>query len=415
MHFFVYCLFRAFGFCIGQLPYRVIHGLGRCAGTCAYYLHRPFRKKAMSNLAIAFGTTHSEEELRVIAIQSFQNLMITLLEFFRLKKSRGKLSEIVTLQENSQIDVLLKNKQGVIFLSAHQANWEIPFLVLTDRYKGIAIGRPIKNQWLYKWVLSVREMNGGKIVMPKAAIRAGIKALSKGEFLGIVGDQAYPESPYSYPLFGTRAWTASTPALLAYKTGCPLVAGKTRRINGRYHVSGSELIWPNLNVPVKDEVPRMMDAAMRYLETSIAEQPDQWMWVHDRWKQQGIDHVKRQYRFGFILIILPPDPSPFLEILPLFRAIYPRSFLTFLVPEGTSIPLENCSVKEYASEEDLFIRDWRFQMVLDFYNSRPLRRHFLKLGAFKALHLGKMKKNCPIHEAIKYKLVKSECLTTVTF
>lgn len=415
MRFFIYCLFRAFGCCIAALPYRAIHGLGRSAGTCAYYLHRPFRKKAMVNLSIAFGTSHSEQELKAIAIHSFQNLMITILEFFRLKKSHGNLSEIVVLQENSQIEALLKERKGIVFLSAHQANWEIPFLALTDRFKGIAIGRPIKNRWLYNWVLSVREMNGGKIVMPKNAIRAGIKALLRGEFLGIVGDQAYPESPYSYPLFGTRAWTASTPALLAYKTGCPLAAGMTKRINGRYQVSASPLIWPDLNVPLKDEVPRMMDAAMKYLEASIAEQPDQWMWVHDRWKQQEINHVKREYRYGFILIVLPTDPRPFLEILPLFRTIYPRSFLTFFVPKGTSVDLQDCTVKEYEREEDLFIRDWRFQLVLDFYNSHRLRRHFLKLGASKTLHLGQMKKNCSLYEAIKTQLVKSECLKTVTF
>jgi hypothetical protein len=102
-----------------------------------------------------------------------------------------------------------------------------------------------------------------------------------------------------------------------------------------------------------------------------------------------------------------------LEVLPLIRAIYPRSFLTFFVPAGTSFSIENCTVKEYVSEQDLFIRDWRFGLVLDFYDSRQLRRHFLKLGAFKALHLGNMKKNCSLHDAIKFKLVKAECLTTV--
>lgn len=415
MQFLVYCALRAFGFCIALLPYRAIHGLGRCAGTAAYYLHRSFRKKAMANLAIAFGSTKSEQELKGIARKSFQNLMITLLEFFRFKRSRKQLSEIVVLKENSEIASLLDHRQGVVFLSAHQANWEAPFLALTERYRGVAIGRPIKNQWLYKWVLSIREMNGGKIVMPKNAIRAGIKALTRGEFLGIVGDQAYPESPYFFPLFGTRAWTASTPALLAYKTGCPLVAGTTERVDDRYIVEGSPPIWPNLSAPLKDEVPRMMDMAMRYLESSIAKRPEQWMWVHDRWKQQGIDHVKRKYRFGFVLIILPPDPSPFLKILPLFRAIYLRSFLTFFVPKGTAISLPDCEVHEYEREEDLFIRDWRFQLVLDFYHSPRLRRHFLKLGAFQALGLDRMKKGCPMEESIKKKLVKPECLTTVSF
>jgi Kdo2-lipid IVA lauroyltransferase/acyltransferase len=414
MYFFVYCIFRTVGFCISLLSYKAIHRLGRLIGSCTYYCHRPFRKKAMANLSIAFGKMHSEQTLKAIAKASFQNLMITLLEFFRLKRSCGKLSEVAVLEENKSVESLLTNKQGIVFLSAHQANWEIPFLALTERFRGIAIGRPIKNRWLYKWVLSIREMNGGKIVMPKRAIRAGIKALTQGKFLGIVGDQAYPESPYSYPLFGTRAWTASTPALLAYKTGSPLVAGTIRRTGYRYVISSFPPIWPNTDLPLKEEIPRMMDIAMGYLEKSIAEEPDQWMWIHDRWKQQGIDHVKRKYRYGFILIVLPPEPAPFLEILPLFRAIYPRSFLTFFVPKGITVPLQDCTIWHYTKQADLFIRDWRFQLVIDCYNIPKLRSHFLKLGAFEAIYIGQ-KQDLSLDKTIKHKLVKPECLTTVSF
>jgi Kdo2-lipid IVA lauroyltransferase/acyltransferase len=410
MEFLVYCCFRAFGFFVSLLSYRTLHYLGNVAGICAYYLHRSFRKKALANLTIAFGETKSEQERIAIAKKSFQNLMITCLEFFRLKKSYKKISEIATFQDQPELEAWLNNKHGVVFLSAHQANWEIPFLALTERYSGIAIGRPIKNKRLYQLVLSVRQMHGGKIVLPKNAIRASLKALAKGEFLGIVGDQAYPESPYFYPLFGTRAWTASTPALLAYKTGSPLVAGTTKRHEGSYIIAGSPLIWPNLNAPIKDEVPRMMDEAMRHLEKSIALAPEQWMWVHDRWKQQGIDHVKRKYRYGFVLITLPPDPQNFLDLFPLFRKIYPRSFLTFFVPKGRAFSFSDCTILEYEKESDLLVRDWRYQLVLDFYDSRKVRRHFLKLGAFKALSLHHMKKRNTLAETIMHALVKPECI-----
>ncbi len=399
-----YFFFRCFGFLVSLLPYSALHALGRFAGRCAFYLHRPFRKKALCNLAIAYGETKTEEERKKLAIASFQSLMITLLEFFRLKRSKGKLSEIVSLQENSQVIELLTKKQGVIFLTGHQANWEIPFLAVTDRFPGIAIGRPIKNKWLYNWVLSVREMNGGKIVMPKSAIRQGMRALKDGKFLGIVGDQAFPSSPYSYPLFGTRAWTASTPALLAYRTNSPIVVGTTKRTGHYYQVAACDPIWPNLNVPMKEDVERMMNQAMGHLEASIQETPEQWMWVHDRWKQQGVDHVKRIYRFGFILVVLPPKPD--LSLIATLRKIYPRSFLTFYAPIGCKIPGEE--VKTYTNESDLFQRDWRFQLVLDFYDSPKLRKHFRKLGAFKTLALPQNKEN------LIQTLVKPECLTTVS-
>lgn len=396
----IYFLFRFFGFIISSLPPSILHVFAKQAGIWAYYLHRPFRKKALSNLAIAYGESKSEAERKKIAIDSFQNLMITLLEFFCLK--RGKVA--AKIEQNSEVAALLEKKQGVIFLTGHQANWEIPFLAVTARFPGVAIGRPIKNRRLYRFVLSVREQNGGKIVMPKSAIRQGVRALKEGKFLGIVGDQAFPSSPYSYPLFGTRAWTTSTPALLAYKTNSPIVVGITKRIGNGYEIKGSSPIWPNLDAPLKDEVTRMMDIAMSQLEKSIQELPGQWMWVHDRWKQQEIDHVKRIYRYGFILVILPKDPD--LSLISLLQKIYPRSFLTFYAPK--EISLSGCIVKYYEKESDLFQRDYRFQLVLDFYGSAQLRRHFRKLGAMKTVELPQNR------EKVIHTLVKPECLKTVS-
>lgn len=418
LNFISYCGFRLFGSLIAVCSYKCIHRFGRFAGLIVYHLHRSFRKKTMSNLSIAFGKSKTEEERKQIAKESFQNLTITCLEFFRLKKSKGKLEEIVTTCGGEKVLELMGKGQGMIFLTGHQANWEIPFLAISDKYPGIAIGRPINNRWLYDWVLSVREMNGGKIVMPKNAIRMGLRVLKEGQFIGIVGDQAFPESTYSYPLFQTRAWTTSAPALLAYKTGSPIVVGITKRENNHYYISGSPPIWPNQNNPMKEEVVRMMDLAMGYLEKSIEQTPSQWLWQHDRWKQQGVDHVKRKYRYGFIAIIFPREAQEYLELLPLFRAIYPRSFLSFFVPKGISFSLEGCEVYTYEDEKDLFVRDWRYQLVLDFYNSKSLRRHFLRLGAFHALSLKEMQKiakdRSSLSQTVKKALCKPECLQNVT-
>ncbi len=405
MYFINFLLFRLFGLLISWLPSPLLHFIARSAGLLAFYFHRPFRKKALSNLAIAYGETRSEEERKKIALASFQSLMITCLEFFALKKSRRDVGHFATLEENSEVRDLLNQKQGLIFFTGHQANWEVPFLAITAEFPGVAIGRPIKNPWLYRYILSVREMHGGKIVMPKNAIREGMKALRRGEFLGIVGDQAYPSSSYSYPLFGTRAWTASTPALLAYKTGSPLVVGHTERIGHKYHVSASPPIWPNLSRPLKEEVPEMMDQAMRYLEKSIAKKPEQWMWVHDRWKQAGVNHVKRPYRHSFILVLLSRDSSKI--VVDRLRQIYPQSFFTYFIPEGHSIEIPEGEVIPFKEERELLLRDYRFQLVIDLYGSKRARKHYCKLGAFKALP--------PLDlETLTKTLVKPECLTTVS-
>lgn len=409
---------RVLGFFISLMPYPLLHAFGRKVGIVVYYLHAPFRKKTLSNLAIAYGNRLSEHERKTLAKQSFQNLTITCLEFFRLKKSRYHLSKIVTLVNPDEVESLMKKGQGIVFLTGHQANWEIPFLAITERYRGIAIGRPINNPHLYRWVLSVREMHGGKIVMPRQAIREGIKTLKGGHFIGIVGDQAFPESSYAYPLLGTRAWTTTAPALLAYRTNCPIVVAMTKRVGHKYVVTGSPPLWPDLNQPKETEIPRLMDSAMRYLENSIEEHPEQWMWQHDRWKQQGIDHVQRKYRYGFILVILPKDPTPFISLLPLFKQIYPRSFLSFFVPAGFSFPLGDYEVHYYKEEKDLLVRDFRYQLVIDLLGSTHIAHHYKKLGAFEVLNLKKMQKitreKQDLEKILTHTLVKKECLSTVT-
>lgn len=411
MAFFYYLLFQSFRSLIALMPYRLLFRLGKILGTLVFFFHRYFRKKALNTLAIAFDSKFSNKKRRQIALCSFQNLMITCLEFCKLKSSRYQLEKLVELKANPEVEALLQNQQPIIFLSAHQANWEVPFLALTEKYQGIAIGRPIKNPYIYRYVLSMRQMHGGKIVMPKQAIREGLQALKEGKFLGIVGDQAYPSSGYSFPLFGTRAFTAATPALLAYKANCPIVVGDCKRVGHRYIISGSCPIYPNLVRSLKEELPRMMDDAMKILEQNILQAPEQWMWIHERYKQQTINHVKREYRYSFILVIFPRDSSPYLSAFSVLKKIYPECFLTALVFENSLQQQEGWSFISYSEQKACYLKDYRYQFVIDFTHTSRLQRHFRKLGAFKTLSPNnKQKENLP--DFLYQTIVKKECLIT---
>lgn len=409
LHLFSYYSLRCIGGLIGLFPRQVLLSIGKISGNIVYLFHREFRRKAHTNLAIAFGDKYLEKKRKTIARQSFQSLAITCLEFISLKKDKNKIKDFCQIEGGEDVLALLRKKQGVVFLSAHQANWEIPFLAITSQFPGVAIGRPIKNKKLYRWVLSVRESFGGKIITPKQTIKEGVKALQEGKLVGIVGDQAFPEGSYSYPLFGTRAWTSTAPALLACRTNSPLVAITTKRVGTKYIISGSQAFWPNLNAPLKEEVPRLMNLALSHLEKSIEERPSEWLWQHDRWKQQKIDHLKREFRYAFILIILPPQPDLFLPLVPLFQEIYSRGFLTFFLPKNCPLDLNCGNVVYYEKKEELFVRDFRFQIVFDFYNCAKLRRHFRRLGAFKALNLKNLEQLSGKRESLSETVINAIC------
>ena len=117
------------------------------------------------------GEIESEKEKKEVAKRSFQNLMITCLEYFRLHKSRDNIEEIVVCDDPSPLLDAYKKGKGVVFVSGHQSNWEVCFLDISKRVPAIAIGKPQKSlPLIYEWVISIREMMGGKIIKPKKDI-----------------------------------------------------------------------------------------------------------------------------------------------------------------------------------------------------------------------------------------------------
>jgi KDO2-lipid IV(A) lauroyltransferase len=416
-----YFFIRALAAPFGWLPYRWLRRIGRIIGRIAFYCMHDYRKRSLCNLALASDLSiQSEQELIEIAKKSFENLAINLFEYPRFAREPD-LSRIIHCENPQAADDLYRKGYGIIFFCGHLSNWEVLFLDGTRRMKGIAIGKAIKNKRLYRWVVQIREKNGGKIIAPRNALREGLKALRKGTFVGIVGDQGMPDSGYSFPFLGRRAWTTTAPALLAYKTNSPIIVATTRRVEGGYRIRYSDPIWPNANEPLDKEVVRMMDQSLTILQESIKASPGEWLWQHNRWKQQTPHMLYKRFRKDSLCIILPDELGAFSMInshLPVFREIYPRDFLFLIVPSSFRNHVQ-IAVDEkicYSQPADLFRRDYRFKLVFNF-SSYHISRHYKKLGAFEVFQIKDLQKialqrspSCPINnysEVLKCALCRS--------
>lgn len=396
-----YILLRILTFPFMFFSYRRLHAWGNRLGIMAYYLMPKFRKRALSNLALAKDLGLTESEIIKIAKESFQNLMITCLEYPKLSHEKN-ITKIATCENPSQAEELLK-KQGIIFFCGHQANWEILFLEGTKRMPGVAIGRPIKNHHLYKWILSIREKNGGKVVPPKNAIKEGMRALKNKCFLGIVGDQGMPDSGFSSPFLGRLAWTSPIPAMLAIKMECPIIVAITKRIRGEYVIHYGDPIYPDPERLYEDEIKRIMMDALRDLETSIKEIPGQWLWQHNRWKQQSLDKIKRRYRHDAIAIVLPQEKELLHKILPhlaTFREIYPTEFIEIFVPAeyADQIFLSDVEVRRYDKLDDILVNDYRPKLIFNFSKFSKIKAHFLNLSALEVVTLDHLKNETRIED-----------------
>lgn len=387
-------------FPISLLSYHSIHRLGKFLGTIAYLFGPKDRRKiTYNNLALAKDLKLSEKDIKRIAKESYQNLIINSLEFFRLKKSKNKIDHFVNSKNKDPLENLVAKGQGALCVTGHISNWELCFLNHTQKSPASAIGKQIKNRKLYEYILSVREMHGGKIVDMKNAISFAINELKKGVVFSMVNDQAYTSSSYSYPFFGRRAWTSAAPALIAYKANVPLFSVSTTRLpKGRYEYTLSDPIWPDQSKPLKQEVTRLMNILMQDFEKSISKNPGQWLWQHKRWKQEGYNYIWKKYKADSILIILPDDEKLFHWInkdLWIFSQIYKRSFLTYMVPKKYEhlFSLKNEEVLTYETKSELLIRDYRFQLIYDFKNDLETKKHFFKLGAVKYFNLDYFKQS----------------------
>jgi KDO2-lipid IV(A) lauroyltransferase len=392
----LYFLIRFASYPFRWMPYSWIRKIGKWCGIFCFYSMSQFRKKTLSNLALAADLKLSTSSSIQIAKESFQNLAIICLEYAKLDAEKNLSSTIRC--ENPEIAAALHAQgKGIIFFCGHQANWEVLFLEGTQRMKGMAIGKPLPNKKLYHWILSIREKYGGKIIAPRNAVAQSLRALREGTFLGIVGDQAMPSSGYSFPFLGRTAWSSTAPALLSHKTNSPIIFVSTKRTADGYLIHYSDPLWPNLSEPVEKEVVRIMDQLLKELSESIKKNPGEWLWQHNRWKQQTPKNIYKRFRHDALCIILPREEELFYLLyhaLPAFKEIYPTDFLLLIIPSsfGHLNFIEAHQMIYYTELKETLIEDWRPKLIFNFTNYRPLERHFKRLSAIEVLDLSALKK-----------------------
>jgi lauroyl/myristoyl acyltransferase len=315
----------------------------------------------------------SQKDAERIARKSFENYAITCFEYGRLSKWKKNLSRYVTSRGEENFYEALKMEKGLVLLSGHQSNWEIPFLDVTNREFAFAVGRPLKkNLPLYEWVVKQRQCLGGEIITPKETTVRGAKILRNKGIIGLVGDQAHVPSSYSYPFLGVEAQTYSTPAVLAYKFGCPLIVITTHRTSYGYEVCYHPPLLPNKERPFRSEVVRMMDQSLSILEKQVKNHPEEWMWAHKFWKRVRKWNIPKPFCLDYNILIAPTDPCLFdffKAMIPYFQHWIPDAKWKVLGLDEICKSIEtndHVEVENYASWEEGKEHIKGAQQVFDF-------------------------------------------------
>ena len=286
----IYRIVSLFGWWCCQIPKSWALQLGRGIGLISYYLIKKRREIASKNLQITFGSQFTAGQRRDICKASFINVGKTCIEFLRFPTlSTENIWNVVTVEGRENLDAALAGGKGAIVFLAHFGNWELLSLVygalIPDRAKAIAF--PLKNALLNTYICQRREQLSLKLIPRKRAVRETLRALKNNEAVGFFADQnAGPEGIF-VEFLGKSASAARGPAVLALKTGAPLLFSLAiRQPDDQHHVYISSPIYTEPSEDFEQDVELYTTQMLKQLETYIHKYPAQWLWLHNRWKTQ---------------------------------------------------------------------------------------------------------------------------------
>ncbi len=181
--------------------------------------------------------------------------------------------------------------KGALGLSAHFGNWELLSLPACragarqfDLYR--AANNPNVDNILKRARLKLAR--GGLIPKGLAGMRETVSRLRQGEFIGMLIDQKTNEG-ISVEFFGRPAMTTRTPAVLAYRFGCPIFVALVERVNGAHFQIHIHEVKPIRSGNYRRDIKRTTRAINDILEVAIRDRPELWMWVHRRWGDRAVD------------------------------------------------------------------------------------------------------------------------------
>jgi Kdo2-lipid IVA lauroyltransferase/acyltransferase len=253
-----------------------------------FYYIVPIRKKTVfENLQKAFPE-YSKSKIKEISFGSYKSFCITLVEILYLPSmSKSELQSSVIYTDIPLIREKYNEGKGVIFLGAHFGNWE--YIALTV---AVQLGIPItvivksqRNTLVTNWLDNMRIKWGNKIVPLGISIRQVYKELKEKRIVAMVADQRGPSDGIRINFMGRKASVFAGPALLALKTGAPIMFGVTIRQPDFSYKTAVEVISLD-DLPEEEEL-KIAELSQRHasvLEKYIKQFPEQWFWMHKRWK-----------------------------------------------------------------------------------------------------------------------------------
>lgn len=261
-------------------------------GKAMYYLLPLRRKLVLRNLHLVFGGVLTEKEIRRLAQAYYAHFARFLIEFIRLPFLSEKQKSRLVRVENREIPTRTWNEgKGMILLTGHFGNWEVATVAGIGQFPEFRgwfhfVRRPLKPQWFNNFVTRRFQHAGFGTIAKRGSMERILDLLAHRATIIYVFDQhADRKDGVVVDFLGHPAGTFKSVALLAMATGAPVVPACTWREPDGTHVIRFENPLPLIECEDTGEAVRRNTRAYNAaLEAMLLRHPEQWIWMHARWR-----------------------------------------------------------------------------------------------------------------------------------
>ncbi|HEX5137667.1 MAG TPA: hypothetical protein VFY93_11880 [Planctomycetota bacterium] len=282
---------------VRALPPALAWSGARALATAAYRLG--FRRRAvLANLAVAFPELPEAERERIClaCFRHFFSVVVDVLFEQRMVSRRNLMRKVrITGWARDYIDRyglagFRERAHRVLFLTAHLGNWEFASGIFgLMGIEIVPIFRAIRNPFVNRLVRGLRLVAQEKLIERRGAVPLMVEHLDKGGNIGMLFDQEAVHG-LEVPFFGLPAHTHKTPAILARDHGVKIFFGVNVRLGDflRYEATGELLDLSRKGDDRLRDIEEITAELMQRLEAEIRKHPEQYFWMHRRWKRAGV-------------------------------------------------------------------------------------------------------------------------------
>ncbi len=281
---------------VGGAMQRASWGACRRAG---WWMGLALSKALKSRRAVAVGNVRrafphlSEAAAREVVRRSVQNSAMMLFEFMRLSTATPQeVRDYVAIEGWENGFAALEKGRGMLIFTAHLGNWELMGARAAQEFPVAVVARPSSNQGIQEQIVRVRRAAGIEVISKHDTGRAALEVLKKNHALGILPDQHAGPEGLLLPFFGHPTRMVSSLSRIAMMSGAPIVPafGVRRR---PWLSDGRIIAYASPGYVVENDRKRREELVLQgtqrmvmELEKIITQHPDQWLWLHRRWRKE---------------------------------------------------------------------------------------------------------------------------------